>query len=179
MKATALIEQQHREVEGLFESIEASKANARLLDQLAATLTGHALIEEELFYPVALKIKRELVLESYEDHELMAYALKRLVACDPRDESFEAKVKALKELVLEHVQDEEQELLPAVTEAFPEEEDGTLGLQMEARFNDVVQGGYEGALAARKAKRSADGHRVRTGTAGAKKKSAHAHRKAA
>ncbi len=101
MKATALIEQQHREVESLFESIEASKANAKLIEQLATALTAHAVIEEQIFYPAAMKMKRDLVLESYEEHELMAYALKRLVAADPKDE-LPREGEGRAELVEEH-----------------------------------------------------------------------------
>lgn len=177
MKATALIEQQHREVEGLFESIEASKANEDLVEQLAVCLTAHAIIEEQIFYPVAMKMKKELVLESLEEHELMAYALKRLAASDARkDESFSAKVKAVKDVVEEHVQEEEQELLPAVAEGLSQEEDEALGEKMEARFQELVALGYEGALGARRGRRSTNGHRARTA---AKKKTSHAHRKAA
>lgn len=191
MKATALIEQQHREVEGLFEKIEASKANARLLEQLASALTAHAIIEEQIFYPAAMKMKKDLVLESYEEHELMAFALKRLIATEPRDESFPARVKAVKEIVEQHVQEEEQELLPSAAEGLSEEEDETLGRQMEARFKELVALGYEGALAARKGRRATNGHRAKAagtakspGTAKAtttskKKTTSHAHRRAA
>lgn len=177
MKATALIERQHREVDSLFESIQASKANAKLLDQLASSLTAHAIIEEQIFYPVAMKAKKDLVLESLEEHELMAHALKRLMACEPKDESFEAKVKTLREIVEEHVQEEEQEMLPSVAGSISADEDEALGKQMETRFDELVHAGYEGALATRKAKRSSNGHRAKAVTT--KKKASHAHRKAA
>jgi hypothetical protein len=175
MKATALIEQQHREVERLFDSIEAGKANERLVEKLAVALTAHAIIEEQLFYPAVMKVNKELALESYEEHELMAYALKRLVAADVKDEGFHARVKAVKDTTLHHVQEEEREMLPAM--AREEEEDESLGQKMEARFRELVDLGYEGALAARKAKRSSDGHRVKA--AAGKKRVSHAHRKAA
>lgn len=186
MKATALIEQQHREVEDLFSTIEGGKPTQKIIDQLAAALMAHTVMEEQLFYPMAAKEKRQLVLESFEEHDVMAYALKRFVACDPKDEAFPARCKTLKELVMMHVKEEEEQLLPAFASAVPEEEQESLGAQMKDRYDDVISGGYEGALAARRSKRSTNGHRARStssSTASPRKKApAHAgshHRKAA
>lgn len=185
MNATELIKQQHREVEDLFSAIEGGKHGQKIIDQLAASLLAHTVMEEQIFYPVAAKEKRQLVLESFEEHDLMTYALKRFVACDPRDEAFPARCKTLKELVMQHVKEEEEQLLPAVASALPEEELESLGTQMKDRYDDVISGGYEGALAARRSKRSTNGHRARAASAGTstrKKAPAHAgthHRKAA
>lgn len=174
MKATALLEKQHRKVEGLFRALEGGAATAGQLEELATALTAHAMIEEEMFYPEVKAVKSELVLESYEEHQMMAFAVKRLAACDPAQESFPARVKAVKDIVTHHVQEEETELFPAVTQALGEEKEEALGEQMEARFVELSDLGYEGALGARKAKRT---HESRTGgrAMSAKKKVSHAH----
>ncbi len=178
MKATALLEKQHRKVESLFSALEDGKANARQVEELATALTAHAMIEEEIFYPEVKRINTDLVLESYEEHELMAYALKRLVACEPEHESFHARVKACKELVTEHVQEEETELFPAVTQGLGEEKEEELGRQMEARFKEIQEIGYEGATTARKAKRNESRAAARASSASksasTKKKASHA-----
>jgi hemerythrin superfamily protein len=173
MKATALLEKQHRKVEELFASLEASRANAKLVEELATALTAHSMIEEEIFYPEAKRVKKDLVLESYEEHDLVAYAVKRLVACDPEDERFQPRVKAVKELVEQHVEEEEQDLFPAVSEALGGEEQA-LGERMQARFEELSRMGYEGALAEKKAKRTDGGTRSHGKTA-EKKKGSHAH----
>lgn len=156
MKATELLEKQHREVEELFESLESDSAEGKadIVEELATNLAAHAVMEEELFYPVAKRFKRELVFEAHEEHELMAHALKRLVAGKPEAESFKAKVKACKELVEHHVEEEENDLFPAVDDGLQQEENEALGARMEARFGELVQSGYEEILAARKAKRN-------------------------
>lgn len=183
MRATVLLEQQHRKVDSLFESIEASPT-AKLVDELATALASHAAIEEETFYPAAKRFNKDMVLESHEEHELMAYALKRLVAADPSDPTFRARVKACKDVVQHHVQEEEQSLFPQMAEALGQEEDEALGKQMEARFKELSKGGYEVANQARKARRSTNGHGARTSTkqaksAGAGKRASHAPRRAA
>lgn len=180
MKATALIEQQHREVEGLFETIQ-TRPTPKSIEQLATTIIAHAVMEEQIFYPVAAKSKRDLVLESYEEHEILAFALKRLVGCDPKDEAFPARLKAVKHVFTQHIQEEEQEMLPAAAQDVPEEEQETLGRQMKARFDEVHAGGYEGALAARRSKRSSNGGHAKGTTSTSKKKTGQttSHRKAA
>jgi len=176
MKATMLLEKQHRKVETLFKALEANRPRAQdVVEELATDLTAHAAIEEETFYPAAKKVRKELVLESYEEHQLMAFALKRLAATDATDDSFPAKVAALKEVVLHHVGIEERDLFPVAAEALGEEQDEALGKQMEARFKELERAGYEGAVTARKSKRSHDGERA----AGGKKKAAHSTRRAA
>lgn len=170
MRATQLVEKQHRKVEALFNALETGKATAATIDDLAISLAAHAVMEEELFYPAVRQLKPDLILESLEEHELMAFALKRLVAARIDDEAFRAKVTTLKETVMHHVEEEEKEILPAAAEHLGENEDAALGKQMDARFKELVEGGYEAALAAHKARRSADGHGHRK-TTGKKKTS--------
>lgn len=168
MKATALLEKQHRKVESLFSALETGHRAQKQLDDLATALTGHAMIEEELFYPEVKKLQPDLVLESYEEHELMAYALQRLMACQPDHESFPARLKALKEIVEEHVQEEETELFPTVTRGLPEDREEAIGKQMDERFKELNHLGYEGALAAKKtAKRTTGSARTQTASSGA------------
>lgn len=157
MKATALLEKQHRKVETLINAIETGHKSPKQIEDLATALTGHSMIEEEIFYPEVKKQKPDLVLESYEEHELVAFAVKRLAACDPASESFPARLKALKELVQDHVQEEETELFPVVGPGLGDEREEALGKQMEERFKELSHMGYEGALAARKSARRASG----------------------
>ncbi len=158
MKATALLEKQHREVSDLFTQLSAGPPNEGLIEELATVLTAHAVIEEELFYPAAKRFKKDMILLSLEEHDLMAHALKRLFHTETTRESFHARLKATREVVEGHVKEEETELLPAMAEALGEE-DEALGARMMERFEELTDMGYVRAVAERKAKRSRDSDR--------------------
>jgi hemerythrin superfamily protein len=157
MKATALLESQHRKVEALFKKLEAGRSDpAEVLEELANSLAAHMAIEQDIFYPMVKQIDDELVNESFEEHALAEVALKRLLLTDPEDESFDARVTALKELIEHHVKEEEEELFPEVEEKIDEEELSSVGKAMKARFDEVFAEGYEAAVPKGMAKTSAD-----------------------
>jgi hemerythrin-like domain-containing protein len=185
MKATSLLEKQHRQVESLFRKLERGKADATsLVIELANDLAAHMVIEEELFYPAAKAVDRGMVLESYEEHAIAAYALQRLIAADPADPSFLAKVTALRELILQHVDEEESRLFPRVERGIDAEDLDALGKQMKARFDRIVEAGYERALSLRTPVRvpprasastigNGNGHRAREARSGARAHNGH------
>ena len=157
MKATSLLEKQHRKVESLFKQIESGKSEpAPLLAELANELVAHMAIEQESFYPAVRQIKEDLILESYEEHAIAELALKRLLATDPEDISFKARVTTLKELIQHHVEEEEEELFPKVEEAIDEKRLTELGKEMKAEFEQRLAEGYEALLPAGYKKTSAD-----------------------
>ena len=146
MSATPLLEQQHREVEALFSKLEKKAGRSEdvsdLLDELANNLAGHMTIEQELLYPNVENLAHDQIFEAYEEHALAEIALKRLLASDPRTEAFKARVVALKELVLHHVKEEEQELFPILEDKLDEKQLETLGQRMQQRFEEVLENGY-------------------------------------
>jgi hemerythrin-like domain-containing protein len=143
MKATTLLEQQHKKVKALFKKLESGRsAPEPLLEELANDLVAHMVIEHELFYPAVQSIDRSLVAESFEEHSLAELALKRLLATDPGDESFKARVVATKELIEHHVKEEEEELFPKVEKKLGDERLEALGKQMKARFAEAKAEGF-------------------------------------
>lgn len=143
MKATTLLEQQHRKVKALFKKLESGRSEPEpLLQELANDLIAHMVIEHELFYPAVQAIDRSLVAESFEEHSLAEIALKRLLATDPADESFKARVVATKELIEHHVEEEEEELFPKVEKKLGEEKLEVLGKQMKVRFAEARDEGF-------------------------------------
>jgi hemerythrin superfamily protein len=155
--ATQLLTKQHRKVEGIFKKLERKHPDAEaLLPELANDLAAHMAIEQELFYPAINKVDESLVLESYEEHALAEVALKRLLATDPEDDAFKARVTALKELIMHHVEEEEKELFPKVKKALGEVALRDLGKRMKTRFAEVVEEGFEAAVPRGYAKTSSD-----------------------
>jgi hemerythrin superfamily protein len=115
MDAIEMLEEQHRDVEDLFEELESAEASDKqdLFDELADQLTVHATIEEQHFYP-AVRAKRteDILLESLQEHLSIKRLLADLLQLDPRNEEFDPKIKVLQEQVQHHVQEEEEELFP-------------------------------------------------------------------
>jgi hemerythrin superfamily protein len=120
--ATALLEQDHREVEAFFEQFEHLDNNAekqKLAARICLALTVHAQIEEELIYPLARKNLEEadLVEEAEVEHAAAKQLISEIEDMSPRDKLFDAKVKVLGEYVKHHVHEEENELFPKMRKA--------------------------------------------------------------
>lgn len=147
MKATKLLERQHRKVEGIFKKLESGRSDPEpLLIELANDLAAHMAIEHRFFYPVACKVDESLILESFEEHALAEIALKRLLASKPGVPTFNARVIALKELIEHHVKEEEEELFPKVEKKIAEAELLTLGKEMKSAFDEMVEQGYADSI---------------------------------
>jgi iron-sulfur cluster repair protein YtfE (RIC family) len=157
MKATSLLESQHRRVESLLKQLESGIADHEALrDELANHLAAHMAIEQDIFYPAIKRVNDDLVNESYEEHALAEVALKRLLATDPEDDEFRARVIALKDLLQHHLQEEEEELFPAVQRVLDKEALEQLGQTMQQRFEVVLAAGFAAAMPKGWATTSAD-----------------------
>jgi hemerythrin-like domain-containing protein len=157
MKATDLLQTQHRTVEALFERLKHGDSDPQsALEELANSLAAHMAIEQDIFYPAIRRVAEELVNESYEEHALAEVALKRLLTTDPEEEAFKARLTALKELIEHHVREEEEELFPQVEASLETAALEQLGRSMQQRFDEVFQSGFEAALPKGWAKTSAD-----------------------
>jgi hemerythrin superfamily protein len=157
MKATHLLEKQHRHVEAIFKKLESGRSEAGpLLEDLANSLAAHMAIEQEIFYPAIREIDEDMVRESFEEHALAEIALKRLLATDHDDPSFQARVTATMELIKHHVGEEEDTLFPEVEKAMEEDQLVELGKRMKVRFDEVVADGFEATVPKGFAKTSSD-----------------------
>jgi hemerythrin superfamily protein len=160
MKATSLLEKQHRKVRMIFNKLEKGRGEPlELLAELANDLAAHMAIEQEIFYPAVQKLDGDTVREAYEEHALGEVALKRLLATDPDNDFFKARVVAAKELIEHHAKEEEEVLFPKVERKLGDEKLLALGKQMKARFDEVVEAGFEASVPSGYAKTSADASR--------------------
>jgi hemerythrin superfamily protein len=147
VNAIDLLEQQHREVEELFEEFEgagdgAKKTKERLCREISDALAMHAEIEEKLFYPESKQENTEEILrESVEEHLAMKRIIADLIESGPSDEQFEAKMKVLQEQVEHHVEEEEKELFPKVRKACSKEELEDLGTRMQTMAEELESQG--------------------------------------
>ena len=112
MDAIALLKNDHRTVEGLFERFEktnAKTAKEKIAKQVCLELMVHATIEEEIFYP-AVKgvVDDELYEEALVEHDGAKVLIAEILDGSPDDEFYDAKVKVLSEMIKHHVKEEEQ-----------------------------------------------------------------------
>jgi hemerythrin-like domain-containing protein len=146
MKATELLKHQHQEVKAIFKALENKEGNARAhLEKLANSLSAHMVIEQELFYPAVFEADEDLVLESYEEHAVARFALKRLLKTSPSDQTFIARVTTLKELIEHHVEEEEDDLFPKAEKALGDSS-AELCQKMKTLFAKTEEIGFAEAL---------------------------------
>ncbi|WP_437812534.1 hemerythrin domain-containing protein [Sorangium sp. So ce1078] len=139
MKATQLLKGQHREAERLFDlAISGIGDVRRVTDELTKHLLAHMLAEQVVLFPELLAIDPDLVGGACEEHTVARFEIRRVVNTAPEDPSFKAKLATLRELVMHHVEEEEQELLPRIEAELNEETNERLGLQMLELFDALI-----------------------------------------
>lgn len=110
--AIALLKDQHRQVEDLFEQFQKTKADdrkAKLAQQICTELKIHTMIEEEIFYPAFEgRIEDDTLDEARVEHDAAKVLVNDIDAGSPGDEFFDAKVNVLCEEIRHHVREEEK-----------------------------------------------------------------------
>jgi hemerythrin superfamily protein len=157
MKATALLEMQRVEVEGIFEKLESGNGDAATLrSELANKLAAHMTTEHEIFYPAIRTFAPALVAESFEEHAVIELALKRLLHTSPSSTCFRARVGTLKDLLRHHVAEEEDDLFPAVEKHVGEDELHVLGACLKRAYDDALERGVDALVPESMSTTSAD-----------------------
>jgi hemerythrin superfamily protein len=119
--AVALLKQDHRTVEELFEQFEEADDDQlqAIAERVCQLLTVHAQIEEEILYPAAKEAfedeeELDLVNEANVEHQSAKDLIAKIEGMTPEDETFKATVKVLGEYIKHHVKEEEGELFPGL-----------------------------------------------------------------
>jgi hemerythrin superfamily protein len=146
-----LIEADHRKVDQLFEEIESSKGAKKIQDcfhQIYKELTLHAEAEELVFYPAMREYEEteEFIEEAEEEHNSAKILLEQMKALKPNDDEFKTKLQHLIESVKHHVEEEENEIFPAIRECMEDEELSQLGEEFQ-QAKTKLQPQVEAALA--------------------------------
>jgi iron-sulfur cluster repair protein YtfE (RIC family) len=115
----ALLMDDHRTVERLFSQFEQSQDPAVAV-QICDELTVHAMLEEELVYPIlGTKVGTGLAQEARHEHQEAKQLVSQIEAGINAGNDVSALVQQLKESVNHHVEEEEQELFPKMQAAVP------------------------------------------------------------
>lgn len=160
MRATELLESQHRYVESLFRKLVLGTADPHaLVREVADSLGAHMFVEQELFYPAVRLLEETLVSESFEEHALVELALQRVLSTPPSDTTFRAKVMTLKGVIEYHVVEEEEGLFPIVERQLGPAALDDLAERMKIAYREAFQRGFDALVPASTPRTSADRRR--------------------
>jgi hemerythrin-like domain-containing protein len=140
MNAITMLTDDHRTVKKLLRELESTtergvKTREELFTRIKADLTVHEIIEEEIFYP-ALKEHpkaRDIVLEGYEEHNVVDTLMSELSSLPFDDERWGAKAKVMQENIEHHIEEEEGDMFKKARQVFDEAELEELGERMARR----------------------------------------------
>ena len=141
MDVTKILEADHREVEQLFAKVSRAKGEARtpIVEAITTALRGHMELEEQVVYPVVRRVMGdEDFVEGNTEHDLVRKALEDLAALAPDRPGFGATVAILRAGVMHHVEEEEDEVFPALRR-----DDGALGDIAKAFLEKRMELGME------------------------------------
>ena len=146
MDALTLLRQDHDKVKALLRELEptterAEKTRTELFQKIKTELTVHEIIEEEIFYPTLKQHPkaREIVLEGYEEHDVVDTLMSELEALPVDDETWGPKAKVMIENIEHHIEEEEGEMFQKARQVFDREELEQLGRVMEARKQEAMR----------------------------------------
>jgi hemerythrin-like domain-containing protein len=131
----------HVRVKALLNNLQQATTEGRrtsLIDEIEAALREHTTIEEQIFYPAfreAAKTDkdRRLFHEAVEEHHVVDVVLPEVRDARHEGEVFTARAKVLRELVLHHIEEEQDEMFPRAHQLFSADELRDLGTRMNER----------------------------------------------
>ena len=132
-----LIKDDHAKLESVFKKLESAEPDQirDLLEQVTEMLVPHSKAEEEVVYP-AIKAtvpdEGEDVDDGLEEHHHVESTLEQLRASEPDAPGVDGLIAAMIGEVRHHVEEEEQEILPAFAKAASNEQLSELGEQFTA-----------------------------------------------
>lgn len=115
--AISILRADHKLVNDLFEQFESTRSSAKkqkIVQQICTELTIHAMVEEEIFYPVVKQALKddELIPEAIVEHDTLKSLIAQVEGVEPDGEMYDAKVKVMGEYVKHHVKEEQGEIFP-------------------------------------------------------------------
>lgn len=143
MGVIELLEKDHGRIRSLFSDIEGSDDPQELqdyFDKLDNILTIHARAEELVLYPQARNCEDtvELVDKGHKEHDKGDQMVLQIKSTSPNESEFKEKVSELQEFMLNHLDEEENELFPRVRQCLNDETLEQLGTQLTEAKTSLV-----------------------------------------
>jgi iron-sulfur cluster repair protein YtfE (RIC family) len=147
MDAIQFLKKEHEKAKGMFRQIEQAQGEARgqLWSKLSPELKAHEKMEEQHLYgPVAREAGgRDAALAQWEKHhrEEVAKAealIRKLDAADPSGQAWMVQLRELKGALEHHIQQEEGEIWPKISQVWDAGRLDQAGQQMEKMAKKVA-----------------------------------------
>lgn len=134
MDAIKHLMEDHRRVEELisrFESLKERAARLKVVQELSKELHLHTHEEEAVFYPAVREATkdRDMITHALSEHQKVKDVLAALTN-ELDDQQLAAKVMQIKQLLKDHIEEEETEMFPKTRERVDAAELGRLGERM-------------------------------------------------
>ena len=144
MDVLQLLKEDHDKIKKILTHLESTtdrgvKTREEFYTKVRAELQVHEAIEEEILYP-ALKEHpkaKDLVLEAYEEHNVVDMVIAEIDALPYDDETWGAKLTVMRENIEHHIGEEESEMFEQCRNVFDRDELAELGDRMEARKEEL------------------------------------------
>jgi hemerythrin superfamily protein len=145
MKATRLLKNDHSAVKKLFAEFARTTARApkrrqQLVDEIAKELEIHSTIEEEIFYPAVRRLSggQSLVSEAESEHQKVEGLVAEAQGMDMGSDTVLAKVRELRDAVLHHATEEEEEMFPLAERGLGDQLED-FGAQLSKRKRELAK----------------------------------------
>lgn len=153
MNAITLLKDDHREIKRLLKELEPTTERGvatrrELFERIRRDLTVHEVIEEEIFYPTLKQHPKakEIVLEGYEEHDVVNILMGELENMPFDDETWGPKAKVMAENVEHHIEEEEDDMFEKAEQIFDADELEALGKAMAQRKSEALEQEAAGQL---------------------------------
>jgi len=140
-----LIMRDHKPLKKLIKTMKSEDADIaekrEAFEEFAPTLLNHAKPEEQTWYE-NMQTEEDMNVEALEghiEHGLADQLVNELKGEDDND-TFEAKVKVLAEMVEHHIEEEEEEMLPSFRRRSTKEQRAELGMKYEELHTQMEAG---------------------------------------
>ena len=121
MDAIETLEKDHDRIRSLFAELNETTEPQELqdcFDKLSNILTIPEKAEEQVLYPEANNCQGtgEVIAKGYEDHDKGDQMVLEIKSLNPSESEFKQKVKELQSFMLRHLEEEENDLFPKVSQ---------------------------------------------------------------
>jgi len=115
-----LLTEDHRRVEQLFQQFDET-GDPGVAQQIWLELSAHAMVEEEMIYGLySAKVDNAGAAEARREHQDAKDLILALEGMEPGSDQFMSTMAQLKESVMHHVQEEENEMFPTMLRKLPD-----------------------------------------------------------
>lgn len=143
MNIQDVIRMDHQKVNVLFTEIEQSKDPKKMQEyfgQIYKDLTAHAEAEEQVVYPAVRSFYGESdTQELYDEQAEMKVLLDRIKASSPSSSEFKNGIQQLKDIVMDHVRQEESTMFAAIRNNCSSEQSERLATEFKAAKDKIQQ----------------------------------------